>query len=344
MKKAYSVFILIFIGLTACNSSPQGSLLTEEPSSQTEEIVSTPIVPMPTAITIPTPFESYPIIVWKIKSLRDSIIQELSLALNYFSEANGIQSIQIDSDSFPSELNEGTRLLIVGENNNQIQNSLENYPNLSVLYLNQLGNYGERSVTIGVADNEEVSTAFISGYIAALASTEWRIAGIAVASEETQLHGFVNGTVYFCGLCNPIYPPFADYPLSTIFNDDVGAEAVRQIMQDYRSQGIEVLYLSPTLANNLDTVVFARKIGLKLVLNSQEFEGNLEFVIANVRTNWNQPLELVLTSSFSNQAVDNFYSPILISIAQNSILSEGQLNHLDEIIYSLSVGEVDPLQ
>ena len=57
---------------------------------------------------------------------------------------------------------------------------------------------------------------FIAGVIAAMLSNDWRV-GVISLSDTVEGHaartGFLNGVVYFCGLCRPAHPPFYEYPL-----------------------------------------------------------------------------------------------------------------------------------
>jgi basic membrane lipoprotein Med (substrate-binding protein (PBP1-ABC) superfamily) len=56
---------------------------------------------------------------------------------------------------------------------------------------------------------------FIAGEIAAMLSEDWRVGAISLSDTtegRSARSGFVNGVVYFCGLCRPIHPPFYEYP------------------------------------------------------------------------------------------------------------------------------------
>jgi hypothetical protein len=57
---------------------------------------------------------------------------------------------------------------------------------------------------------------FIAGYLAAVATPEWRV-GLISSSDSSagiaQRQGFINGAVFFCGLCRQTYPPYLNYPV-----------------------------------------------------------------------------------------------------------------------------------
>ena len=70
--------------------------------------------------------------------------------------------------------------------------------------------------TIGTDDDRPDQQGFISGVIAAMLSDDWRVGVISLSDTvegRSARTGFLNGVVYFCGLCRPAHPPFYEYPL-----------------------------------------------------------------------------------------------------------------------------------
>jgi hypothetical protein len=57
---------------------------------------------------------------------------------------------------------------------------------------------------------------FIAGVIAATISYDWRVGVISLSDTvegRSARTGFLNGVVYFCGLCRAAHPPFYEYPM-----------------------------------------------------------------------------------------------------------------------------------
>ena len=72
--------------------------------------------------------------------------------------------------------------------------------------LTSMGGEGERPDQQG----------FIAGVIAAMLSNDWRVGVISLSDTvegRAARTGFLNGVVYFCGLCRAAHPPFYEYPL-----------------------------------------------------------------------------------------------------------------------------------
>jgi hypothetical protein len=70
--------------------------------------------------------------------------------------------------------------------------------------------------SIGASGGRFDQQGFIAGVIAAMLSDDWRV-GVISLSDTVEGHaartGFLNGVIYFCGLCRPAHPPFYEYPL-----------------------------------------------------------------------------------------------------------------------------------
>jgi hypothetical protein len=62
---------------------------------------------------------------------------------------------------------------------------------------------------------------FAAGFIAAVVTEDWRVGVLGVSGSPAN-PAFLNGAVYFCGLCNPPFPPF-DYPLQAEVPAGAGA-------------------------------------------------------------------------------------------------------------------------
>jgi hypothetical protein len=70
--------------------------------------------------------------------------------------------------------------------------------------------------SIGADGDKADQQGFIAGVIAAMLSDDWRVGVISLSDTvegRAARTGFLNGVVYFCGLCRPAHPPFYEYPL-----------------------------------------------------------------------------------------------------------------------------------
>jgi hypothetical protein len=90
-------------------------------------------------------------------------------------------------------------------------------PDTQFLALGIQGLEAAPNLTVIASDNSQPDQqGFIAGVIAAMLAPDWRVGVISVADTvegQAARTGFLNGAVYFCGLCLPAHPPVYDYPL-----------------------------------------------------------------------------------------------------------------------------------
>lgn len=101
---------------------------------------------------------------------------------------------------------------------------------------------------------------FVAGYIAAVITPEWRVGVISTSDTPSGVaarNGFLNGVVYFCGLCRQTYPPFYEYPLYVELpagSTQAEWQAAADVLRD---RFVKTVYVSPeasseALLNYLD--------------------------------------------------------------------------------------------
>jgi hypothetical protein len=93
--------------------------------------------------------------------------------------------------------------------------------------------------------------AFLSGYISALTTSDWRVGVIGVdatAEGQAALTSFINGGVFFCGLCRSSYPPFNEYPtgvaVASLDGDSIGLG-----LDQLRDQGVTTIGIAPEFSS-----------------------------------------------------------------------------------------------
>ncbi len=104
------------------------------------------------------------------------------------------------------------------------------------------------AANLNVILTQPAQQAFMAGYIAMLATTDWRAAGLLPADEPLGAalqDAFLNGGRYWCGRCAPLYPPAVNFPLFTSLpaNSPPGnwAAAVDELQRSV----LEVVYVAP---------------------------------------------------------------------------------------------------
>jgi len=198
--------------------------------------------------------------------------------------------------------------------------------------------------TIALGENGRYNQAFLAGYIAAMTDTEYRVGIISLGDVEGQRYreSFLNGAVYFCGFCNPIYPPYWEYPLFYEVSPGASTDIWQQAAEDLISKSVTTIHVAPDVADDRLLVYLADR-GQMIVGTGQPPDTALGHWIASVELDYTSGFAQVLWEVFSGGALGQVSVSMAVSYANPAFISEGRLNHLTEVIEQLENGMIDPL-
>jgi hypothetical protein len=192
--------------------------------------------------------------------------------------------------------------------------------------------------------NENYSQAFMAGYIAAMFDDEFRVGIISLGDEEGRRYrdSFLNGAVYFCGFCNPIYPPYWEYPLFFEVPPGAAPEVWQQAAEDLITKSVGAIHVAPGVGDERLDVYLAGR-GLMIVGTSTPAEGAKANWIASVEMDLVSGFEQVLWDVFQGGALGEVPLSLEITHVNSEYFSEGRLAHSAGVIGQLENGMIDPL-
>jgi hypothetical protein len=184
---------------------------------------------------------------------------------------------------------------------------------------------------------------FISGYIAALLTPDYRVGGIAVngdGRENAAIQGFLNGAVFYCGLCRATYPPFYDYPQSVLATSTEPNDVLSSVQQ-LLDLGVTTIYLSPRLSN--------QNIYDALQTSSARYIGSAS-PISLVGNQWVATIvpdeEAALREAWEAWLADEpgyiVNPPLSLREIDEELITPGKLEYLENVLFDLSSGRIDP--
>lgn len=155
---------------------------------------------------------------------------------------------------------------------------------------------------------------FLAGYIAAVVTPEWRVGVLNLSDTPSGLaarDGFVNGAVFFCGLCRQTYPPFNNYPLFAELPFGSSALDWEQAAQKLVDLNVKTVFITPGVeAESLLSYLVNAKVNIigttppPEVIRDQwvvTIQPNIKLVITEVwqelmtgKGGWNLPVSLEL--------------------------------------------------
>jgi len=338
-KIFYWLFIIILI-LVGCSSQPDTQTPSIEPNF-TE-------TPAPTATLADTPTPLSPVGVFLTPPESDpSLVEELNPLVGGYIRAEGLRFQVLETMAPGDFLTDDFRLVIVLSPYPDLETLAQGAPDTKFLAVgfNDLDPLDNLSVLRSGGGDFGVQ-GFTAGYIAAMITTDWRVAVLSVQESDDALaarEGFRVGVKYFCGLCNPkyaptgilyMYPKYIDLPVDP---SDLDIEVNVNLLID---RAVNTFYIVPGAGN--------QKIYQMLINNDKLIIGPGSDFREEYRDNWVASLEYDLVQAFKeywpefleNQSGSEHIPPLLINDVNPDLLSQGKLQAVKSIQEEVSAGYI----
>lgn len=338
-KNFYWLFVVILI-LVGCSSQPDTQTPSIEPNF-TE-------TPVPTATLADTPTPLAPVGVFLTPPESDpGLVDELNPLVGGYIRNEGLRFQVLETMAPGDFLTDDFRFVIV----------LPPFPDLEIL---AQGAPDTKFLAVGFNDLDPLDNlsvlrfsggdsgvqGFAAGYIAAMITTDWRVAVLSVQESDDALaarEGFRVGVKYFCGLCNPkyaptgihyLYPKYIDLPVDP---SDLEIEANVNLLID---RAVKTFYIVPGAGN--------QKIYQMLINNNKLIIGPGSDFSEEYQDNWVASLEYDLVAAFEDLwpaflAADTGIEqvpPLLITDINSELLSPGKLKLAEGILEEVINGYI----
>jgi len=197
--------------------------------------------------------------------------------------------------------------------------------------------------TIGGADDASNAAPFLAGYIAAMLSQDWRTGLIAEKdAQETPAikSAFANGHGFYCGLCNPVAPPYYPYPLIIEMpGDSAGNEAIAygDRLLDYQ---VTAAYIAPAVADEALINNLASR-GVLLIGETPPPDRARASWIATIQPDWLSAISEVWPKLVAGEGGLSLPSPLSLTDVNPDLLTPGKQRLAEETLARLAQGEID---
>jgi len=186
--------------------------------------------------------------------------------------------------------------------------------------------------------------AFLAGYLAVLAASDRRAAGLLPADGPLGAglqQPFENGGYYYCGRCVPVYAPMVSFPLVANLPAASDAAAWQAAVDTLNQSLIEVIYVAPEAASaDLLTALAAKNF---ILLGGQTPP-------EQVRSRWMATIEIDTLSALRNlwpRALAGQGGQVINAVPQIKDLNEqfvspGRQRLIENVVEQLNSGMVAP--
>ena len=187
--------------------------------------------------------------------------------------------------------------------------------------------------------------AFMAGYLAALVSADYKIAAIIPSETDTTnqiVDAFVIGARFFCGICQPKYPPYNAFPQWETMSAEDAVNGFMPVVDPLIANGVEILYVHGTLASP-ELLTYLAESSVKIVGDQSPMMERNNWVGTIVKDPGPALFELwpeLMTGTGGTQL------PASVTLVDTAagLISEGRYRLFEEMAADLEAGLVSPAE
>ena len=332
--------ILTLLGLTACSPETPDPVtpLPEETEAATQSVEETVSSPSPT----PTP--ELPVVLLVVGETAEAwSVDRLQAILGELVTDSSL-GLVLQEGLTGASLPQNARV-VVGVNLEVDPVGLAaSNPGTSFVFVDQVGAVpGTNLSVIGDPTIDQQRQSFMAGYLAALVSSDYKVAGLIPSDHSltaVMTDAFVVGVEFFCGVCNPLYPPYQNFPQWELLPIESAADGFQPVVDTLAINGVEVLYLQGHLTSP-ELLTYLADKSIKVV--SDEAPDTLRNNwVGTVVTDPGPALIEIWPDLLAGSGGAQIPSAIALMDTDAGLISEGRLRLFEEMADELEAGLVSP--
>jgi hypothetical protein len=184
---------------------------------------------------------------------------------------------------------------------------------------------------------------FVAGYIAAVITPEWRVGVISTsdtASGVAARNGFLNGVVYFCGLCRQTYPPFYDYPLYVELPTTSGQAEWQAAADVLRDKFVKTVYVSPE-ASSEALLNYLVQSDINIIGDNPPMDAIQGHWVTSIQSDYVNALNDLWTEVLNGNGGLDVPVSIELNAVNPDLFSPGRQRLVEDLLQDLQGGYVD---
>lgn len=329
--------------LFACNATTPTEIATLPPSASPETEVSL----AETSTTVPqiaTPILSSTLVVLvSPPGPETSFSDQISLTLSELASTEGLD-FEVRPSFTQDDLSAEIKLVAAVPPDPGLAELAKAAPGIQFLGILIPGL--EPTDNLTVIHEDEIrsdSIGFLAGYLAAVVTPEWRVGMMSNNdTEEGYAHrqGFLNGVVFFCGLCRQTYPPFITYPL---YAEAPAGSAPREWQRTATiliENAVKTAYISPGTGDET-LFEYLAEAEINLIGTTTPPKGLEDQWIATITADISSAIRTAWPDLIAEHGGAVIAAPLSITNVNPDLFSPGRQLLVEKLIKEMSAGFID---
>ncbi len=331
--------LIILILLAAC--TPQTPDSTPEPSD-TE--TATVVTAEPELTEPPEDTPSIPSVILVTGSEADTDVetqvQTVLESLAADSEMAFLQEQSISQD----QLTPDTRVVVTVGSDLDITSLAAAAPEVVFVVMDQPGVTPTQNITvIGDPVTDQRNQSFLAGYLAALISSDYKVGALVPSDSdlgEVIAEAFILGAEFFCGVCNPLYPPYNNFPQTEALSMANPQDGFQTAVDTLKLGGVEVLYIPGELASS-EILDYVDEQGMIVVGDAGPAMPHQNWA-GTVTLNPSDALKEIWQDLLTGASGTQVPGTITLTNRNAGLISDGRLRLFEETTADLAAGLILP--
>jgi len=204
----------------------------------------------------------------------------------------------------------------------------------------------EAAPNLTVIDDQGTSpdkAGFLAGYLAAVATNEWRVGVISSSDNNAgvaQRDGFLNGAVFFCGLCRQTFPPFNTYPMFAEAPENSNPSEWLALADILVNNAVQTVYIPPGVSDE-SLLEYLADAGINIIASTSPLPGLKERWIAIITADYPLVVRSTWPDLIAGQGGGVLSAPLTFSDPNYNLFSPGRQHLVEKMLAELSTGFID---
>jgi hypothetical protein len=340
------LFVLLLVGSTlllACSPTFADSTATLSPTSS-PALNTRPPATATIAAQKATPTLGQNLVVLVAGPDSDPVLTEqLTLTLSELAEADGLD-FEVRTSFSPEDPTAEIKLLASGPPDPGLQAIAQTSPATQFLGISIPALEPAPNLTV-ISDQQSSpdKSGFLAGYLAAVVTPEWRVGVISSDSNDgvLQRQGFINGVIFFCGLCRQTYPPYNAYPMFGEAPANSNPSEWLAIANTLIDSAVQTVYIPPGVGDE-SLLEHLAAAGINLIGTTSPPPGTEERWLASIKTDPSPVIRDAWPEIMAGQEGMILTAPLSITDINFDLFSPGRQQLVEKMLFDFNAGFIDP--
>jgi hypothetical protein len=319
-------------------------------STQTVTPTSTEIIlpPTPTQTTVPSETPQPPLVVLLAPPSSDPVISEnLQNKLTDLAAQAGLRFQVVQSMAVTDFSSQAIKLAFVLPPDPGIGEIATTAPQTQFVAIGITGvQPGVNISVIGSTSSHPDQAGFLAGVIGAVITDDFRVGVIypaEMAVGKAARRGFSKGVSYYCGLCQPVHPPYppSNYPLFYELPASAGQADWEAAVAYFNEWQAKTVYITPDLTDE-GLSEYLANAGFMIISQADPGDDYKDRWIVSIGGgDLVQTVETHWTDFLSGKGGLSIELPLGLSYVNEAIISPGKLQFLNNVLTDLQTDFID---